>query len=272
MHRWALPLLLLTGCQSLENRLLYHPTPSDATANTSGLRLDARSAAQEVELRTADGTKVHARWCPHPQPRGVLIYCHGNAGNLDHLGGLVHQFRASLECSVLVFDYPGYGRSEGKPSEAGCYASAHAAYDWLTRVQRIGPEQIIICGESLGGGVAVELASQRQHQALVLIRTFTSAPDVAKQSAVLSSAPLIMVNRFDSLKRIPQCPAPVFIAQADHDRLMPFEHGEQLRDACKAPVRMIRLRGLDHNDPLPRYFFVELREFLTAVERGPTMH
>ena len=181
----------------------------------------------------------------------------------------MRDFWESLDRSVLIFDYPGYGRSEGKPSEAGCYASAEAAYDWLTRVQRIAPERIVIAGESLGGGVAVDLASRRRHQALVLIRTYTSIPEVARQNVVLSSAPAIMVNRFDSLKKLPLCGSPVLIAQADQDRLMPFAHGEQLRDACRGQARLVRLQGLDHNDPLPATFFVELRGFLEAIDRGP---
>lgn len=264
--KWCLlSLLLLTaGCESLENRFIYHPAVTDPRAVGQ-----LPAPLQDVELRTADGVKIHARWCPHPQSRDVLLYCPGNAGNLEQRGRLMREFWESLDRSVLIFDYPGYGRSEGKPSEAGCYASAEAAYDWLTRVQQIAPERIVIAGESLGGGVAVDLASKRPHQALVLIRTYTSIPEVARQNVVLSSAPAIMVNRFDSLKKMPLCGSPILIAQADKDRLMPFAQGEQLRDACKTPARLYRLRGLDHNDPLPAAFFVELRGFLKELDRGP---
>jgi pimeloyl-ACP methyl ester carboxylesterase len=253
---------LLAGCETLENRFVYHPTRTDPRAATSLV-----PPLQDVALRTADGVKIHARWCPHPQARGALLYCHGNAGNLDHFGKLMRDFWESLDRSVLVFDYPGYGRSEGKPSEAGCYAAAGAAYDWLTRVEGIAPDRIVICGESLGGGVAVDLASRQPHQALVLIRTFTSIPDVAKQKVTLASSPGIIVNRFDSLKKIPSCRAPIFLAQADNDRLMPFGHGERLRDASTAPVRLHRLQGMDHNDPLPGSFFQSVREFLDEVNR-----
>lgn len=261
MRHCVVALALLAGCAALENRLVYHPAPSNPNAPVPPPPI------HDVELRTADGVKIHARWCPHPQARGVLIYCHGNAGNLEHWGGVAFNFWNSLERSVLIFDYPGYGRSEGKPSEAGCYASAQAAYDWLTRVQGISPEQIVIAGESLGGGVAVDLASKQPHQALVLIRTFTSVPEIGKQ--FVSSAPSLMVNRFDSVKKMPNCRAPVFLAQADKDRLMPFSHAEQLRDACTAPVRLHRLQGLDHNDPLPASFFVALRGFLDELETSP---
>lgn len=253
-YLWLVALAAFAGCQSLENRLVFHPAQADSTAP-----LPAHT--EDVDLCTADGTKVHARWYPHPNGNGVLLYCHGNAGNLEQRDGLMRQFAASLGRSVLIFDYPGFGRSDGKPSEAGCYASAEMAFDWLTR-RGIPEDRIVIAGESLGGGVAVELACKRPHQALVLIRTFTSIPDVAKQS--LSSAPLLMVNRFNSIERIGACKSPVFIAQADQDRLIPFSHAEQLRDACRVPVQVYVLRGLDHNDPLPPAFFTALRDFLAA--------
>lgn len=255
-------LVCLTGCLSLENRLIFHPTPA-SQRDTAPLP----PPLEDVELRTADGVKVHARWCPHPNATGVLLYCHGNAGNLEQRGQLMRAFWASLDRSVLIFDYPGYGRSEGKPSEAGCYVSAEATYDWLTRVKGIAPDKIVICGESLGGGVAVDLASKRPHQALVLIRTFTSIPAVVQQQFSIASAPVVMSNRFDSLKKIPKCQAPIFLAQADQDRLMPFVHAEKLRDACTAPVRFHRLSGLDHNDPLPASFFAEVRGFIDQVDR-----
>jgi fermentation-respiration switch protein FrsA (DUF1100 family) len=231
---------------------VFHPTASDGKA--------AVPPVQDVELLCADGVKVHARWYPHPDATGVFLYCHGNAGNLEQRGELMTHFGQSLKRSVLIFDYPGFGRSAGSPSEAGCYASAEAAYDWLTQSKGIAPERIVICGESLGGGVAVDLASKHKHQSLVLIRTFTSIPDVGK--TFVPSAPAIMANRFDSLKKIGLCQSPIFLAQADQDRIISFEQGERLREACKAPVTFHRLRGLDHNDPLPAEFFRELRAFV----------
>ncbi len=260
----VLLLLLVVGCQSLENRLVYHPMPADPRHAAP-----LPAPVDDLRLRTADGTYLHARWWPHPDAKGTLLYLHGNAGNLEHFGRTVRDLNISLERSILIIDYPGYGRSEGKPSEAGCYAAAQTAYDWLTQTKGIPAQQIVIAGESLGGGIAVELASKRPHEALVLIRTFTSVPEIAKHVSGIASAPAVMVNRFDSLKRIPSCPAPIFIAQAEKDRVMPFDHGEKLRDASTAPVCFHVMRGLDHNDPLPPEFFRELREFL---ERSSTDH
>src|SRR5262245_129171 len=115
----------------LENSLLFHPV----RATTDWLYPpDAR--VQDVEFRSADGTKIHAWWLPHPQAEGAMLYCHGNAGNLSHRSTMVYRWHQEMNVSVLIFDYPGYGRSEGKPSEAGCYAAGDAAYDWLTQIGR----------------------------------------------------------------------------------------------------------------------------------------
>ncbi len=256
-------ILCLAGCESLENHFVFHPIATDPRAVPP-----LPEPLADVFLQTADGTKIHARWCPRGQSRDVLLYCPGNAGNLESRGKLMRDFWASLDRSVLIFDYPGFGQSEGRPSEKGCYAAASAAYDWLTHNKNISPERIVIAGESLGGGVAVDLASTHPHQALVLIRTFTSVPDIAKQQTVLASAPAFMVNRFESLKKISNCKSPILIAQADKDRIMPYSHAEELRGAATAPARIYRLQGLDHNDPLPPSFFVELQGFLADVERG----
>src|SRR5262249_40528819 len=120
----------------------------------------------------------------------------------------------------------------------------------------------LLYGESLGGGVAVDLASRRVHRALILVRTFTSATDVAQARFPLLPARLVMSNRFDNLEKIGHCPRPAFIAQGDKDRLVPYTHGEKLRAACKGPVEFFTLKGLDHNDPLPADFHAALRHFL----------
>jgi len=257
--RWALLLLFLAcGCQSLENKFVFHPKPNDAKSPLP-------PTLEDIELHTADGVKLHARWCPNANAKGAVLYCHGNSGNLEYFARVTRDFYTSLDRSVFIFDYPGFGKSEGKPSEAGCYAAADSAYQWL-RARGVPADRIVIAGESLGGGVATELASRRPHQALVLIRTFTSTPEVARQTFSLVSAKSIMFNQFDSLKRIGSCRSPIFIAQADKDGLIPFAQGEKLRDACTAPVRFHVLHGCEHSDPLPADFFTNLRGFLDQTE------
>jgi uncharacterized protein len=251
----ALASLAIVGCASLEDSLLYHPVKTGPSEHP------ALPPLQDIELRTADDVKIHARWYSHPDAAGAILYCPGNAGNLEGRGSLVRALHDALGESVLIFDYPGYGKSEGTPGEAGCYAAADAAYRWLVDNQHVPPDHIVLYGESLGGGVAVEQASRRACRALVLVRTFASIPAVAEARVSVSVGSLVR-SRFDSVSRLGRCTQPVLIAQADADRLIPFEHGERLRAACGGPNEFYRLHGLDHNDPLPEPFYARLREFL----------
>jgi fermentation-respiration switch protein FrsA (DUF1100 family) len=248
--------------QALENSLLFHPTP----ATESWLPPPAQARVQDIYLQAADGNRIHAWWFPCPPGRGALLFCHGNAGNLSHRSSTALALRQALNLPVLIFDYPGYGRSDGKPSETGCYAAADAAYEWLIRTVAVAPENIVLMGESLGGGVATDLAVRRRSRALVLVKTFTSIPDMArKQSLTSASAPPVR-NQFDNLAKIGRCPSPVFIAHGDRDRVIPLAQSRQLEAAAPQPKRFLLLPGADHNDPLPAYFFTALADFLKPHE------
>jgi fermentation-respiration switch protein FrsA (DUF1100 family) len=128
-------------------------------------------------------------------------------------------------------------------------------------VQKIPADRIIIYGESLGGGAAVDQASRKAHRALVLNRTFTSVPDVAEWQMPLVPSSWFMTNRFNNLAKMPQCPRPVFIAQATDDHIIPPRHAQQLADACQAPCQIFVIEG-GHNDPPAADFYAALRTFL----------
>jgi fermentation-respiration switch protein FrsA (DUF1100 family) len=177
----------------------------------------------------------------------------------------------ALGVSVLIFDYPGYGKSDGRPSEAGCYAAGEAAFTWLTR--QVPAENIILFGKSLGGGVATELARRHPHRALVLVKTFTSVPDVAQDIYPWLPARWLARNRFESLRKLSQCNRPVFVAHGDCDSIIPYAHGRRLYDAAHEPKRFLAMPGCNHNDTLPVEFFLELRRFLdqnAPVEPPPS--
>lgn len=251
-------MLGMLGCCVVENKMLYHPVRSDNEP------LPDESSVQDVELRTANSTTIHARWVPHSESKGTVLYCPGNAGNLEMRGRAVRELSQALGESILIFDYPGFGKSEGQPSESGCYAAADAAYDWLVLSQGVAPATIVLYGESLGGGVAVELASRRPHRALVLVRTFTSVPDVAQSLFGWVPVHGLVTNQFDNLAKIALCKQPIFIAHADADRLMPFAHGQRLLEASDANATIFTLSGKGHNDPLSPEFYTALRHFLAA--------
>jgi fermentation-respiration switch protein FrsA (DUF1100 family) len=246
---------------ALEHRLVFCPTPA-----VEDWLPPPSPEVQDVGFICADGVRVHAWWYPHPRAAGALLYLHGNAGNLSHRAQSIAKFHDGLEESVLIVDYPGYGRSGGRPSEKGCYAAADAAYDWLLEAQKVDPAKIILYGGSLGGGVAVDLASRRPHRAVVLVKTFTSAPDVACCIYPWLPARWLMRTRFDSLGKIGKIHQPVFIAHGTADALIPFEQGKRLYEAANPPKEFYTLDGADHNDPLPSDFIPRLKSFLHSAE------
>lgn len=237
-----------------EDSLLYHPKH-----NAHWLPPPAHVTVDDVWLTTDHG-RVHAWWFPCPGASGAVLYCHGNVGNLSHRTGEVQELMRTLRESVLVFDYPGYGKSEGVPSEAGCYAAADAAYDWLG--ERVAADRVIIMGQSPGGGVATDVASRRTHRALVLAKTFTSVPDVAQGEFPIFPARWCVRNQFDNLGKIARCTGRVFIAHGDRDHLIPLSHAERLFEAAPGSKRFLLMQGHGHHAGLSAELFAELAEFL----------
>jgi fermentation-respiration switch protein FrsA (DUF1100 family) len=267
--RWARTVLLGLGggyvgillmLLALENRLVYHPAPASVSWQPA-----PSDRIQDIEFTTPAGVRLHAWWCPADGADGAVLYCHGNAGNLSHRGQSVVGMARVLGESVLIFDYPGYGKSEGSPSEAGCYAAADAAYDWLLRVPKVPGERVVLYGGSLGGGVAVDLAARRPHRALVLARTFTSMPEVGQGLYPWLPVRWLMRNRFDNLAKIGKCHRPVVIASGRVDDLVPFDQGRRLFAAANEPKLFYPLEG-GHNEPLPGQFFRDVRQFLEKCE------
>jgi uncharacterized protein len=254
-------LLMLGLLLPLENKLLFQPSVEDWS------RPPATLGVENIDLTSADGTPIHAWWCPPKNwnpAKGALLYCHGNAGNLSHRAQAIRDWQTNLDEAVLIFDYPGYGKSGGKPSEAGCYGAAGAAYNWLIDQQDVLANKVILFGGSLGGGVAVDLASRRSHRALVLMSTFTSVPDVAQSIYFWAPARYLVSNRFDNLAKIERCQSPIFIAHGTDDDLIPIQFSERLFAAAPEPKQFFPMPGYRHDESLSRACYRALREFLEA--------
>lgn len=248
----------LTPLHRLEDSLVYHPTKPVE----SWLPPPPHVKVEDVWLEADDGERIHAWHFTGPLDAGAMLFCHGNAGNISRWAPRAWGLQQKLSRSVLVFDYPGFGKSSGKPSERGCYTAAGAAFDWLVNERKIPAKKIVLCGESLGGGVATELASRRPHQALVLIRTFTSIPDVARSKPLVWSSAPLMHNDFDNLARIVKHQTPLFVAHGDKDQLIPFAQGKRLFDAAPGPKRFYHMKDCGHMDPYPDDMYRELKAFL----------
>jgi fermentation-respiration switch protein FrsA (DUF1100 family) len=267
-HRLARYCVTLLACyvgvvallMLLENWLLYHPAGAGTWSPPP-----PQLHAVDLELSAEDGTPIHAWWCPPPgwsASQGAILYFHGNAGNLSHRGPTALEWQKELGTAVLIVDYAGYGRSGGKPTEAGCYAAADAAYAWLVHEEKVPADRILLVGSSLGGGVAVDLAIRRPHRAMVLISTFTSIPEMAQKIYFFLPARLLVRNRFDNLAKIAHCSRPVFFAHGTADDLIPIEHSERLFAAANEPKRFMTLPGHGHDESMPPELFAALKEFL----------
>jgi pimeloyl-ACP methyl ester carboxylesterase len=244
----------------LENRLVFFPVAATELWNDP-----PDLAIQDVFFTSPEGRRIHAWWLPRRPDAPVLLLCPGNAGNLSGRGETLVKIRDRLDTSVLIFDYPGYGKSEGKPNEPNCYDAAEAAIGWLRDELHVPPERVTFYGESLGGGVATEMARRYPCRALVLVKTFTSLPAAAKRHYPWLPVHWLMSNRFDNLAKLPAVRCPVFVASASEDRVVPFAHGEALFAAANPPKHFFRDEGSDHNDPLADAFWDELHVFLDRV-------
>jgi fermentation-respiration switch protein FrsA (DUF1100 family) len=253
---------------ALEDRLLFHPLRADQR----WIEPPPSCEFQDIYLRTADKTLIHGRWWACKGASEAVLVCHSRTGNLSLAltSEAVVDWQREIGVSVFIFDYPGYGRSEGSPSEAGCYAAADAAYEWMTKGQHVSPHKVLIVGRSLGTAVAVDLASRKPHRALVLISPVSSFPDAAQSHYPVLPARWLIHNRFDSLAKIGQCPGPVLIVHGTHDRTAPFVQGMRLFAAAHETKRFVAMEGADHDDSVMVDFFPTLRRFLR--DTATTVH
>ncbi len=217
-----------------------------------------QSSAEDVWLRAADGVRLHAWWIP-ANGRLATLYLHGNAGNITHRAGHAAEI-AAAGSSLLLLDYRGYGRSEGRPSERGLYRDADAAYDYLAA----RGYRILLHGESLGTAVAVELASRRPCVGVILEAPFPSARELA--ATVLPVLGPLLAPSYDSRSRIGRVGAPLLIIHGDRDEVVPYRLGRELYDIAPEPKRFFTAEGCGHND-IPRApgYRDALRSFYTLV-------
>ena len=201
---------------------------------------------EEVTLQAADGTKLSAWYFPVKDARNVVLFCHGNAGNMSHRLLSVYAFQ-DMGLSVLIFDYRGYGDSEGNPSEGGTQQDARAAWDYLVKTRKFDPGRIVLFGRSLGGAVAGHLAGEVTPGALILESTFTSVPDLGWDLYPYLPIRLLCRFSYDTRSVLARVNCPVLVVHSRDDDMIPFSHGQALFEAAKGPKEFLRLSG-SHND------------------------
>jgi uncharacterized protein len=225
----------------------------------------AESLFEDCWFRSADGLRLHAWLLHRDQPKHIILFAHGNAGNLTHRAAQARLVSQRYSASVLVFDYRGYGRSEGIPTIPGLLLDARAARALLAEREKVDAKEIVLIGESLGGAVVVDLAAEGGARALVLQSTFSSLREVAATHYPAILVDALIANRLDSAGKIKQYRGPLLQVHGDRDLTIPVALGRKLFEAANEPKEFIVLPGHDHNDALPESFYVELGRFLTRL-------
>jgi fermentation-respiration switch protein FrsA (DUF1100 family) len=244
---------------SLEQLIVYQPAgPHPSDWQPPGLKYE------DVYFEAPDGTELFGWYCVAEKPRAVVLYLHGNGGNITYTWPDLRLISERLQATVFAFDYRGYGRSKGTPSERGLLMDARAARRWLADRASVAEQEIILYGRSLGGGVAVELAASDGAKALILESTFTSLPAVANDALPLWPG-LLMFNRYNSLSKIADYHGPLLLAHGDTDEIVPFEHGQALFAAANEPKQFVRIPKGDHNWAPTQQSVEALDAFITSL-------
>jgi hypothetical protein len=256
-------LLLVLAAMLFEERLIFFPLRYPAGDwQPGGL------VFEDAWFSSTDGTRRHGWYVPHPSPRAVVLFCHGNAGNITHRADILRDLHEITGVSVLIFDYRGYGRSEGRPTEQGLLADARAARQWLAKRESIPEGRIVLMGESIGGAVAVDLAARDGARALILENTFTSLVDVAAHHYGWMPVRWLMHTRFNSLEKIKAYHGPLLQSHGTGDSIVPYAQGRRLFEAANAPKQFLSIPDGDHNDPHSPEYYRALAKFLDELVGG----
>ena len=269
--------LFVTGMrllESLEWKFIFFPTATiELTPSDYG------TAYEDVYFPAIDGEQLNGWFVPAPDtesggPKDTILWFHGNGGNLSHRTESVVWLTRRLNVNVFIFDYRGYGRSTGQPTEAGVYLDSRSALNYLRARDDVVPEQIIFLGRSLGTAVAVELVAASQNDpnaaGLILVSPLTSTKDMARVHNRFNPMRFLVPNRFDSLSRISRVQCPLLIVHSDQDETIPLEQAQRLYDAAGEPKSFHLWEGAGHNDeigPGEEGLWKSFEVFLTSLPK-----
>ena len=262
----AAMIVVVVFFRAFENRFVYYPPhypDGFDSPKVYGL------APVEVWIEARDGAKLNAWFLAAPSSAKVLLWFHGNAENIG-MGLEQMKAFARLGVNILALDYRGYGKSEGSPDEAGVYRDGQAAYEYLVQTRRFEPKNIILYGHSLGGAVAVDVASKNPCGGLIVESSLSSGREMARLIFHVPGIGYIFKSRFDSAEKIPSVRAPVLIIHGTRDRVIPFWMGRKLYDAAREPKSFFAVEGAGHNDVLVvggEPYLARLGAFLETPER-----
>jgi len=248
-------LVVVAGAYVVQRSLIFHPDVRRVAPEHAGL-----TGVRETLLATPDGEKLVAWWVPPEPDRPVMLYFHGNGGNFAVRATRLALFQ-SAGYGALMLSHRGYSGSTGSPSERALVADAQFALDWIV-AHGISADRIVLFGESLGTGMAVQLAASRPVRAVILDSPYTSMADVAATRAPWLPVHWIMSDPFDSMAHIGQVRAPLLVVHGTDDDVVPYALGSKLFAAANEPKRLLTLPGAGHVAPLRDAAWVGIQAFL----------
>ena len=252
-------LTLPTACR-IEDGMIFHPsTTVDRTPRQVGLEFE------DIHFTTRDRVRLNGWFVPHREARFTLVWFHGNAGNIGHRVENIKLLHDQVKVNIFIFDYRGYGRSEGRASEAGTYLDGEAALDLLRKKLGADAGKMILFGRSLGAAVAAEMATRFDSQGLILESPFISIAEMAR--VVLPFLPIgpLLQTRYDIRAKVKNIKVPLLVLHGERDEIVPFAHGQTVFDAAPQPKKFFTIAGAGHNDTYivgGESYFRQLREFI----------
>ena len=226
---------------NMQSKFLYRPV-RDVVYTPEELGLDY----EDVIFKSKDGLALNGWWVPADDSKFTVLFCHGNGGNIMHRLDTINLLN-KLGLSCFIFDYRGYGKSAGKPSEEGTYLDARAAYKWLTKRKKIHADRIIVVGRSLGGSVAAQLATNVRPRGLVIESSFTSYADIGARFYPYMPVRWFARFSYPTLDYVKEIHCPVLFMHSRNDEVVPFEFGLELYEAANEPKDFVEIFG-GHND------------------------
>jgi len=250
------------GCR-IEDRFIFHPDHvTDRDPSQIGVRFE------DVFFTTQDGLRLHGWFIPHQDARATLVWFHGNAGNISDRLLNIKLLHDRINTNIFIFDYRGYGRSEGTASEKGTYLDGEAAINYLLGRDEAAARRLILFGRSLGAAVAAEMAIRFPSLGLILESPFVSIREMAR--AIFPSLPIawLLQTRYDTMEKVRLVKTPILVLHGDRDATVPFAQGKRVFEIASHPKKFHRIVGASHNDTFfvgGEEYYGALREFIESA-------
>jgi fermentation-respiration switch protein FrsA (DUF1100 family) len=265
VYIFAAYVLLLALVRFFEHRMIFFP---NYPGRLEGDWHPRTLAPEDVWLTTSDSIRLHAWWIPCANAKFTFLAFHGNASNIANRAP-AYEFLRDTPANVLALEYRGYGHSEGKPSEAGLYLDAEAAYQYLVSTKRLDPKSIVSFGQSLGTVVAAHLAAHQIVGGLILEAPFPSASRVASKTIwFLPGLSLLVRSQFDTQSKLKQITVPILVVHCTQDPVLPFQFGQEVYEAARSPKHFLWIDGDCHEESsliAPVQYRSALQKFLTSL-------